>query len=85
MPAGRPSKERHICQGRKPCRTFFAALLRRVNPEAFICTAKASVFENGRWYCKRHSPTAVAERERKSEQTYYNRIRRNLEMNKDER
>jgi hypothetical protein len=85
MPAGRPSKETHICQGKRPCRTFSAALHRRVNPEAFRCSAKASVFENDKWYCKRHSPAAVAERERKSEQTYYNRMYKNLEMNKDER
>ena len=83
MPAGRPSekKEIHICQGKRPCRTISDALLRRCYPESFECTAKASILENNKWYCKRHAPSAVAERERKSEETYMRRIYKNMENN----
>ena len=83
MPAGRPSEKKkiHICQGKRPCRTFSDAIRRRVNPEQFKCKAKASVFENDKWYCKHHAPSAVAERERKSEETYMRRIHKNMENN----
>jgi ABC-type multidrug transport system ATPase subunit len=69
-------KEKHKCQGKKPCRTISDALLRRCYPQSFDCYSNASVEENGKWYCKIHAPSKILEREKKSEETERARFRR---------
>jgi hypothetical protein len=78
------AKEKHICVSyNKPSAEGASGVVSfYVNRDRFKCTSNATVFEDGKWYCKRHSPSAKKAREEKSWETYMARIRRNLERNK---
>lgn len=54
-------KEKHICEG--------------YNKSNRKCECKASIFENDKWYCKKHSPTKIKEREEKSWNNYIKKLR----------
>lgn len=74
-------KQNHICSAHnKPSATGKSgAIAFYILKDRFKCINKASVFENGKWYCKRHAPSKVAEREEKNWQTYISKIKRNDE------
>lgn len=76
-------KETHICSGyNKPSATGFSgACMFYVLKDFLKCTNKATLFENGKWWCKRHAPSKVKEREEKSWEKYIARIRKNVERN----
>lgn len=59
------TKEPHICQGHKK--------------DTFKCTSKASIFENNKWFCKRHAPSKIKEREEKSWDNYIKKINNSKE------
>lgn len=69
-------KEKHICVGyNKPSATGFSgAVAFHVLREILKCKSKASLFENGKWYCKRHAPSKIEEREEKSWATYCKKL-----------
>ena len=69
-------KEKNICVSySKPTATGFSgAVAFAVLRENFKCTSKASLFEDGKWFCKRHAPSKIKEREEKSWVTYCNKL-----------
>lgn len=70
-------KEKHICVGyNKPSATGASgAVMFYVMKDRLKCTNIASLFENDKWYCKRHAPSKIAEREAKSWETYVSKLR----------
>jgi hypothetical protein len=76
------AKEIHICQGRKKIQGFVGMFIDYTHGKSRRnCQAKASIFEDGKWYCKRHAPSKIAEREKKAEEADARRIWRNFERN----
>jgi hypothetical protein len=74
-------KEKHICVAYKKVRTMVEKLHAYNNAEHYKCQAKATIFENGKWYCKKHAPSNVELREDKKWQTYVSKIQRNVDRN----
>lgn len=77
------AKEINICCGRnKPSGTGASGAIQSVIlKELLKCKSKASLFENGKWWCKKHAPSKVKEREEKSWQTYLKKINKNRDLN----
>ena len=71
----RNKKKGYICQGKNKKKGYVGIFLdftygnKRRN-----CNKKASDFENGKWYCKRHAPSEIKKREEKSELTELKRL-----------
>lgn len=67
---------KNICCGyNKPsAKGYSGAVASFMLKNTLKCTNKASLFENNKWYCKRHAPSMVEEREKKSWNTYVNKI-----------
>ncbi len=42
-----------------------------------VCNCKAVYFENGSWYCGKHSPSKIEERQLKSYQKWLEKIESN--------
>lgn len=75
------AKEVNLCSGYNKPKGLTGVLHRAFYKSDYKCTCKAALFENGKWYCKRHAPSKIAEREAKSWQRYTERIRKNVEQN----
>lgn len=73
--------EKHICVAYKKVRTMREKLHAYHHPEHYKCGVKATIFENEKWYCKKHAPSNVKLIEDKKWQTYVSKIQRNFEMN----
>jgi len=43
----------------------------------YKCKCKGTIFENNKWYCKRHAPSKIKEREEKSWDNYVARLFKN--------
>ena len=73
-------KEIHICSGyNKPSSTGFSGYIASaILRDKLKCTCKATLFENDKWYCKRHAPSKILEREEKSWATYKNKLFKNM-------
>ena len=69
-------KEKEICCGRNKPSGMVGILHAYSYPDYYKCQSKASMFENGRWYCKRHAPSKIKEREAKSEERMWEKYRR---------
>lgn len=70
--------EQHLCVGYNKAKGLIGLLHKAHNREHYKCQNKGSIFENEKWYCKRHAPSKIKEREAKSELTYLTKIRMNL-------
>ena len=77
------AKEKHICEGHnKP--VGMVGLLHYAHYRSYYkCDKIASMFEKNKWWCKRHAPSKIKEREEKAEKRDNERIWRNMERNKD--
>jgi len=75
------TKEPHICQGHKKpsAKGASGAVMFYVLKDTFKCTSKASIFENNKWFCKRHAPSKIKEREEKSWDNYIKKINNSKE------
>ncbi len=74
-------KEKHICSGFKKSKGLVGKIHSAMHRDYYKCNCNAVVFENEKWWCKKHAPSKIKEREEKSWQTYLARIRRNIELN----
>ena len=73
--------EKHQCSGYKRLATITDKLFAYSHKSYYKCTSNGTIFENGKYWCKRHAPSEVKLREEKKWQTYLNRLRRNLALN----
>ena len=58
-------KEKHICSATvndKTSRQIMSKMINGYSDE--ICGCNAKYFEDGEWYCGKHAPSKIAERER---------------------
>jgi hypothetical protein len=75
-------KETHICQGRNKRQGYVGLFLDvTYGTDRRKCNSKGVIFENDKWYCKRHAPSVIKLRKEKSEETDRLRIQRNLNRN----
>lgn len=70
------------CRGYKKSIGTAGFFHKATNKEHYKCQAKGVLFEDGKWWCKRHAPSEKLKREEKSEAIYMARIRKNLDKNK---
>jgi hypothetical protein len=72
-------KEKNICCGHnRPSASGVSGVVAFfVLKDRLKCTSKATMFENNKWYCKRHAPSKIEEREEKKWGTYIKKISRN--------
>lgn len=81
-------KEVHNCCGRNKAIGMVGVLHIWSYPDYYKCQSKASLFENGKWFCKRHAPSKVKERKDKAEERMwekYRLIREQIEKEKNEK
>ena len=76
-------KEIKICQGyNKPKAVGFGGFIAsHILKDNLKCSCKAILFENNKWWCKRHAPSEKKKREDKSWKTYIKRIHKNIDNN----
>ena len=74
-------KEKYICSGYNKPRGMVGKLHSSMYRDYYKCDANATIFEDGKHWCKRHAPSKVKEREEKSWQKYLDRLRKNLKLN----
>ena len=68
-------KEKHICEGKNKTIGYVGIFLDYTyGSSRSNCDKNATIFENGKWYCKRHAPSKIQEREDKSWATYVAKI-----------
>lgn len=72
-----------ICSGKnKPSGSGFSGALQSyVLKDLLKCQCKGVLFENNKWWCKKHAPSKIEEREKKAWNNYIKRLNRN--NNKD--
>lgn len=69
-------KEKHICEGYNKSKGYVGMFIDFTHGKSRRkCECKASIFENEKWYCKKHSPTKIKEREEKSWNNYIKKLR----------
>jgi hypothetical protein len=68
-------KEKHTCCGRKGT-GITAVLYHATFPGTGKCDFNATYFEDGRWWCGKHAPSKVEERDQKSLQKKLVRIKK---------
>lgn len=74
------SKDVKICEGYNKADGYVGVFLDfTYGKSRRRCDFKASMFENGKWYCKKHAPSKIIEREAKANERYMDRIRKSLE------
>lgn len=74
-------KEINICSGYNKPKGLTGKLHSAHYREYYKCNCKASIFENDKWWCKKHAPSKIKEREDKKWETYISKIRKNVERN----
>jgi hypothetical protein len=70
------SKIKNICVGyNKPSATGASGVVMfSVIKDTLKCQSKACLYEDGKWYCKRHAPSKKIERENKSWDNYISKL-----------
>ena len=72
------------CEGH-PRRGGIVGVLASYSFGPLSCDYKASLFENGKWFCKLHAPSCIEERERKSDERMWEKVRKIQEQIKKEK
>jgi len=66
----------NLCSGyNKPSATGASGVVMfSIIKHSLKCRNKAKIFENDKWWCKKHAPSEVAKREEKSWNNYIKRL-----------
>lgn len=76
--------DKQICCGLNKAVGIVGVLHKSMYSSSYKCTSKGSIFEDDKWWCKRHAPSKIKEREEKSWDKYVSKIYRISEINTPE-
>lgn len=74
------SEEKYICSGYNKSRGMTGMLHFYSYKKYYKCSSKGVIFEEDKWWCKRHAPSKIEEREAKVWNRYIDKINKNVEL-----
>jgi len=68
-------KKDNICEGKNKIKGYVDVFLDYTyGSSRRLCNNKATIFENNKWYCKKHAPSKIKEREEKAWENYIKKL-----------